>query len=102
MLTGWRKQLFYLGAILLTVGISFLIVPQYVDYCQNTYANYKYCSAYEISSAIGGFLESHNEAITAIATAFIGYFTYTLYRATTGLVEAAKIQSSSSLAAPPR
>ena len=31
--------------------------------------------------------------ITAVATGMIGIFTYTLYRATTGLVESAKIQS---------
>lgn len=34
---------------------------------------------------LGKFLENHAGAITAIATGFIGYFTYTLYQATNQL-----------------
>jgi hypothetical protein len=39
------------------------------------------------------FLYDSRDAITAVATAFIAFFTFTLWSSTSGLVEAAKIQS---------
>ena len=44
-------------------------------------------------SILGTFLEDHSGAITAIATAFIGFFTYILYKATSQLRAIAKRQA---------
>ena len=92
MLVGWRKRLFCIGIVLLIAGIAFLILPEYSEYCQSTHANDKYCSTYQIASSFGAFLESHNGAITAIATIFIGWFTFTLKRSTDKLWSEAREQ----------
>src|SRR6202043_3926282 len=62
-------------------------------YCESDYANDYYCTAYRITMVLATLVETHNGALTAIATVFVGAFTYTLYKATKGLVDAAETQS---------
>lgn len=83
-----RKQ----TKIWIAAGIGALIaaswlVPVYSDICEKS-ANtgQKDCTAYHILTVIlwhiGEFLNYYGVAITAISTAFIGLFTYTLYKTT--------------------
>src|ERR1700730_12364994 len=92
MLTGWRKRLFRVGIVLLAVGIAFLILPPYGEYCEQGYANNKYCAAYKVAVSIGSVLETYSGAITAIATAFIGWVPLTLKQATDKLWTASEEQ----------
>jgi hypothetical protein len=73
---GW----FRFGVGLLFVGISLLIIPSYNNYCERYYSNEKYCAVYEATAALVASVEAHNGAITAVATAIIGYFTWTIWR----------------------
>jgi hypothetical protein len=56
------------------------------------------CEVYDVlfysAWAFGKTVDRWSALITAIATGVIGFFTFTLYKATTGMVEAAKIQSN--------
>jgi hypothetical protein len=77
-----NSRKFWLGfaLVLFLIGIAFLLTPPYGNYCESEHADQKYCAAYEIAVAVGAALEAHHGAITAVATAFIGWFTYTLWR----------------------
>lgn len=76
----------------IAAGIAALIVaswliPVYGDICEkNPYTGQKDCASYHIATVIlwqiGEFLNYYGVAITAISTAFIGLFTYTLYKTT--------------------
>jgi hypothetical protein len=80
MLKPKQRKWFYTGLILLGVGIAFLILSQYANYCDSPGRDQQYrCASYEIATSIFALLEQHNALITAIATVLIGYFTYTLY-----------------------
>ena len=78
----FQKRQFWLAIGLLLVGISFLVFPSYGAYCESDRANNYYCAAYSVAMTLGHVVESHNGAITALATIFIGLFTYTLKRST--------------------
>jgi hypothetical protein len=69
---------FRLGLALLFVGLAFLGVPPYKQYCEGAYANQKDCAPYEMVASLGTFLEVHNAIIAAIATVAIAYFTWTI------------------------
>lgn len=75
-----RSRNFYirLSIALFVVGASLLVIPPYLDYCEHDYANEKYCTAYEMAAIFGAFLEAHNGAVTAIATAIIAWFTWSI------------------------
>jgi hypothetical protein len=62
------------------VGISFLILPPYSEYCESDQANQYNCAAYESVVTIVGSVQGYNGAITALATIFIGLFTGTIYK----------------------
>jgi hypothetical protein len=87
-----RKRLLWIGVGIAVVGIAFLVFPPYGAYCESNHANNYYCAAYEVTVALGAFVDSHNGAVTAIATIFIGLFTYTLKRATDKLWSAGERQ----------
>ena len=78
--------------------IAFFSVPldralpaPFAQYCQDqgNHANDEECTAYSIVSPfiapIGRFLEKNSAAISAVATAFIAYFTFTLWNANKAL-----------------
>jgi hypothetical protein len=88
-----RRQQFWFSVALLFVGAAVFLIPHYAQFCESNYANQYMCAAYEITVALGNFVEAHNGAFTALASIAIAAFTYTLYAATTGLVEAARIQA---------
>ena len=69
---------YWLVVALLLVGISFLILPSYSNYCEGDKSNDYYCAAYEIMVTFGAFIDSHGNAVTAIATGVIAWFTITL------------------------
>jgi hypothetical protein len=79
MLTIRRKGLFWLSIAMLFVGASLGLIQPYANYCESNYANQYYCAAYEMMMSFGTFVDAHNGAITAIATAFIGLFTFTIW-----------------------
>ncbi len=87
-----RKRLLWTALALLAIGAAFLIFPPYYQYCDSDYANDKYCAAYSVVVALGTFVDSHNGAVTAIATVFIGLFTYTLKRSTDKMWDAGERQ----------
>ena len=92
MLRIRRKRLFWFGAGLLAVGVSFLVFPPYEAYCESDNANDYYCTAYGVAVALGSVIEAHSGAITALATIFIGLFTYTLKRSTDKMWDASERQ----------
>jgi hypothetical protein len=74
-----------LGFVLLLVGAwSLGWIPTYAKYCEyHAQTDHEKCTTYQVTIVairyIGWFLDASAPAITAIATAVIGYFTYTLY-----------------------
>jgi hypothetical protein len=82
LITIRRKRLFWLSGVLFALGVSFLIFPPYKIYCSSNQANDYYCAAYGVTVALGQFVDEHAGAVAAVATIFIGLFTYTLYSAT--------------------
>jgi hypothetical protein len=89
-----RRQQFWVSVALLFLGAAILLFPSYAQYCEGNYPGQYICAAYDITVSLGYFVEAHNGAFTAVASIAIAAFTYTLYAATTGLVEAARIQAS--------
>jgi hypothetical protein len=67
-----------LAFVLLIVGFAYLAIPPYVEYCQSNNANYYNCAAYEIGAVFGHFVKANDAAITALATAAIAWFTWTI------------------------
>lgn len=88
-LWGWL-----LGALFLC-GVAYLIpIPEKM--CSyNPEADQEYCTLHSVSalSLIGAFLNENSPALGFLATVAIAAFTFTLWRATSGLVESAKQQS---------
>jgi hypothetical protein len=74
--------LFWFGIGLLVLGVSFLVFPPYQEYCSGYQANDCYCAAHGVALALGALVDEHAGAVGAVATIFIGLFTYTLYTAT--------------------
>jgi hypothetical protein len=74
-----------LAAALLLFGLWLIgWVPTYGEYCtQSEHTGYKECTTYHITLLalrhIGKFLDQISPAITAIATGFVGWFTYTIW-----------------------
>lgn len=75
-----NKRLFWVGVGLLFVGFSFFAFPPYRAYCDSKYPNDYYCAAYGAAVALGTWVDVHNGAVTAIATAVIGFFTITIWK----------------------
>jgi hypothetical protein len=89
---SWRLFCFLvLGFALLLIGAWIAgWIPSAAQYCEyNPYTEHEKCAVYQIPVVvvryIGWFLDAVSSALTAIATVAIGAFTYTLYKATTGL-----------------
>jgi hypothetical protein len=91
-----RKASLRLSAALAVVGVAFLIFPPYAKYCEEDYAKYYPCAAYEIAVALGIFVRDNNPAITAIATLAIAGFTLTLWLSTRDLWRAGERQRAAS------
>jgi hypothetical protein len=89
---GPRKLWFWFAAALAVVGVAFLLLPPYGEYCEGNDANDYYCAAYSIAVALGGIIEAHSVVITALATVFIGLFTYTLKKSTDKMWDAGERQ----------
>jgi hypothetical protein len=64
---------------LLAAGVALLALPPYAEYCESRQSHQYYCAAYEVALAVGAFVESHNGAITALASAVVAMFTWTLW-----------------------
>jgi hypothetical protein len=82
MLAKPRNRWLCFAAFLFVVGIAFLLIPPYADYCGSDHGDEKYCAGYEVASFLAVFIDAHNGVVTAIATMFIGLFTYTLKKST--------------------
>jgi hypothetical protein len=74
-----HNNLFRFGLALLVIGVSLIIIPPYKQYCEYSYSNQYYCSAYEIVAASLDFIERFNGAFTFLATAIIAWFTRTIW-----------------------
>ncbi len=88
---------FLIGAVLLGIGLL-MFSPFKTELCEKGAAEAQHnCPSYHIVLValwkIGESL-SDSAFLTALATIAIAAFTYTLYKATSGLVEAAQIQSN--------
>jgi hypothetical protein len=75
-----RQNVMRLAYALLFVGIALLLIPPYKEYCEGAQSNNYYCAAYEIATSLGTFIEAHNGAFTALATAAVAWFTWTLWQ----------------------
>jgi hypothetical protein len=76
------------GGFVLIVGLESSLIPTYGEICsKNAETGQKDCAAYDIALValwhLGEFLNYYGVAITAAATVAIGWFTATLWRATT-------------------
>ena len=72
-------------ALLFILGFESGFLPLYIDVCsKNPHAGDKECAAHNVSVylllTIGSIIDEHNGVLTAIFTAIIGYFTFTLWR----------------------
>jgi len=74
-----RNMWFRLGLALFVVGASFVIFPPYKQYCESDYSNQYGCVSYEILAFFAAFAQRYNGAIAAVATAFIAWFTFTIW-----------------------
>lgn len=75
-----RGIVFRLGLALLFVGLAFVLIPPYAQYCEHN-DNHEYaCAIYEITASVIGVLNGYEPLITAVATGFIACFTITLAR----------------------
>ncbi len=93
MLTGPNKKWILAALALFAVGIALLILPQYASYCDAAANQNQYrCATYEVTASILAFLEKHNALISAIATVFIGCFTYTLKKSSDKLWKSSERQ----------
>lgn len=101
MLTGPLGKWSLLALVLFAVGVSLLILPTYAGYCDAASNQDQYrCAPYEITSSILSILGAHNALISAIATVFIGYFTYTLKQSTEKMwIETKKAADAADLSA---
>lgn len=88
------------------IGASFLIPAQKQICGKNPYTAQKECATYQITVAwiitAGEFLEYHAGAITALATAFIGVFTYTLNKNSKRQAELTEILERAFITVEPR
>lgn len=78
------------------------MLPSYFEYCENNYSDQYYCAAYGIMGALADLVDTHAGAVTAVATIFIAWFTWTLrqsseklWRASEGQLEHAKNEAMS-------
>src|SRR6185437_13903618 len=99
MLKYWRWLLVLASLLIVVIWIAWWVslgAPSTYEICSDARAPYN-CENYNIlfysAWAFAKAADHWSALITAVATGMIGIFTYTLYRATTGLVESAKIQS---------
>lgn len=86
MLKAKRREWLTLALCLVAamMAVSFFL-PLYGEICEkNEYTGYKDCATYHVAGYfiffVGQWLDRHSGAVAAIATAFIGAFTYTLYK----------------------
>jgi hypothetical protein len=87
-----RNAWFRVAYVLLVIGIAFLVIPPYKQYCENQYASQYYCATYEVTTFLGTFLDAHGAAINTLATIFIAAFTATLWVSTHLLWKAGRDQ----------
>lgn len=94
-------------AIWIQVGIELSLIPKYGDICtKNEYTGQKECATYHIVLVtlwhLAKFFDDHAGAIAALATVFIGFFTFTLYKATDQLksISERQVQSLTDLERP--
>jgi len=85
------------AALVLLVAWPLGWIPTYVDHCQYDQTGHKECTRdYVVLIAllqIGKLLRDAAPVIAAIATGFIGWFTYALYKATAALAEISRTQA---------
>lgn len=73
-----NSKRYWTVVVLLAAGFSFLVLPDYSNYCERYQHNDYGCAAYEMVVTFGAFIDNHGAAVTAIATGVIAYFTITL------------------------
>jgi hypothetical protein len=100
MIRDRRVLAFFALIVLAAIWIRWWASSDYIlegQICE-TYDPQKNCDGYNIffysAWLLGKAVDRWSALITAVATGVIGLFTYTLYKATTGMVEAAEIQSA--------
>ena len=82
----WREAVgFLIGAALIVFVVwASGLLPDYVEYCYDNQAGHKECATYYIAFValweIGKGLSWISPAVTAIATGFIAWFTWTLWQ----------------------
>jgi hypothetical protein len=84
-----RRSIAFLifGGALLVFGLwSYGVIPTYAQYCEyHAQTDHEKCASYHVAIVavrnVGWFLDSISPALTAIATAAIGWFTYTIWKA---------------------
>jgi hypothetical protein len=95
----WRQVLSFLigAALVVLVAWALGLFPAYVEYCYNDQTAHKECATYHIALVafwqLGKALNWISPAVTAIATAFIGLFTWTLWQSNEKMWIATKISA---------
>jgi hypothetical protein len=101
----WREILGFLvgAALILFVAWALGLIPTYVHYCYDQQSADKECPVHNIALVafweIGKILNWISPAITAIATAFIGLFTWTLWQSTNKLWKSSETTAKNQLRA---
>jgi hypothetical protein len=71
---------FRLALTLFLVGLACLLVPSYKEQCESYHAGREYCAAYDMAATVGHVIKANDAVITALATAAIAIFTWTIWR----------------------
>ena len=112
----WRPKRWHsIVAVLCAIAVWWLVmwiaidtsfIPATADICKkNEYTNQKECTTYHIALVaiwhVGEFLNYYAAAIAALATIALGIFTFTLWRATNGMLQSSRISERAYVLAGP-
>lgn len=102
----WRETMAFLVGAMLILFVAWalgLLPTTYIEYCYDNQSGHKECATYHIALVaiwkIGKALNWVSPAITAIATAFIGVFTWTLWQSTDKLWKSSEAATKNQLRA---
>lgn len=73
------KRRYKIVLVLAAAFSALLLWIPYGQHCDSQQSNQYYCAAYSVALIVGSYIESHNGAITALASVVVAIFTWTLW-----------------------
>jgi hypothetical protein len=86
-----KNQKLWAGIAVAVVAIILFVSPYgYHQYCQSSGPNNEGYTICNIAASFGAFITDNRDAVTALSTFAVAWFTFTLWRSTKGLLGATK------------